>query len=153
MNVLHNFTCIYHDFDATVVKQKLGDNIVTVTNNVLHTFLKIFAVVKSLCQSQLRLSLRVVRILLLLGKVLRFYFAMCKKQCYQSLLTSIDTIILLLKSLSVCMSVRPSVRQSVCMSVGRSVLANCRSQFLGDVSNCSCRLTAYPFTSSRLSSA
>ena len=48
MNVLHNFTCIYHDFDATVVKQKLGDNIVTVTNNVLHTFLKIFAVVKFL---------------------------------------------------------------------------------------------------------
>ena len=48
MNVLHNFTCIYHDFDATVVKQKLGDNIVTVTNNVLHTFLKIFAVVKLL---------------------------------------------------------------------------------------------------------
>ena len=48
MNVLHNFTCIYHDFDATVVKQKLGDNIVTVTNNVLHTFLKIFAVVKCL---------------------------------------------------------------------------------------------------------
>ena len=45
MNVLHNFTCIYHDFDATVVKQKLGDNIVTVTNNVLHTFLTIFAVV------------------------------------------------------------------------------------------------------------
>ena len=45
MNVLHNFTCIYHDFDATVVKQKLGDNIVTVTNNVLHTFLKSFAVV------------------------------------------------------------------------------------------------------------
>ena len=27
-----------------VVKQKLGDNIVTVTNNVLHTFLKIFAI-------------------------------------------------------------------------------------------------------------
>ena len=48
MNVLHNFTCIYHDFDATVVKQKLGDNIVTITNNVLHTFLKIFAVVKFL---------------------------------------------------------------------------------------------------------
>ena len=48
MNVLHNFTCVYHDFDATVVKQKLGDNIVTVTNNVLHTFLKIFAVVKCL---------------------------------------------------------------------------------------------------------
>ena len=48
MNVLHNFTCIYHDFDATVVKQKLGDNIVTVTNNVLHTFLTIFAVVKCL---------------------------------------------------------------------------------------------------------
>ena len=48
MNVLRNFTCIYHDFDATVVKQKLGDNIVTVTNNVLHTFLKIFAVVKVL---------------------------------------------------------------------------------------------------------
>ena len=48
MNVLHNFPCIYHDFDATVVKQKLGDNIVTVTNNVLHTFLKIFAVVKFL---------------------------------------------------------------------------------------------------------
>ena len=48
MNVIHNFTCIYHDFDATVVKQKLGDNIVTVTNNVLHTFLKIFAVVKLL---------------------------------------------------------------------------------------------------------
>ena len=35
MNVLHNFTCIYHDFDVTVVKQKLGDNIVTVTNNVV----------------------------------------------------------------------------------------------------------------------
>ena len=48
MNVLHNFTCIYHDFDATVVKQKLGDNIVTVTNNVLHTILTIFAVVKFL---------------------------------------------------------------------------------------------------------
>ena len=48
MNVLHKFTCIYHDFDATVVKQKLGDNIVTVTNNVLHTFLTIFAVVKFL---------------------------------------------------------------------------------------------------------
>ena len=48
MNVLHNITCIYHDFDATVVKQKLGDNIVTVTNNVLHTFLKNFAVVKDL---------------------------------------------------------------------------------------------------------
>ena len=48
MNVLYNFTCIYHDFDATVVKQKLGDNIVTVTNNVLHTFLKIFDVVKFL---------------------------------------------------------------------------------------------------------
>ena len=48
VNVLHNFTCIYHDFDATVVKQKLGDNIVTVTNNVLHTFLKIFAVLKCL---------------------------------------------------------------------------------------------------------
>ena len=30
MNVLHNFTCIYHDFDATVVKQNVGDNIVTV---------------------------------------------------------------------------------------------------------------------------
>ena len=39
---------IYHDFDAIVVKQKLGYNIVTVTNNVLHTFLKIFAVVKVL---------------------------------------------------------------------------------------------------------
>ena len=48
MNVLHNCTCIYHDFDATVVNKKLGDNIVTVTNNVLHTFLKIFAVVKVL---------------------------------------------------------------------------------------------------------
>ena len=53
MNVFHNFTCIYHDFDATVVSRKLGDNIVTnsyatVTNNVLHTFLKIFAVVKCL---------------------------------------------------------------------------------------------------------
>ena len=48
MNVLHNFTCIYHDFDGTVVKQKVGDNIVTVTNNFLHTFLKIFAVVKCL---------------------------------------------------------------------------------------------------------
>ena len=48
VNVLHNFTCVYHDIDATVVKQKLGDNIVTVTNNVLHTFLTIFAVVKSL---------------------------------------------------------------------------------------------------------
>ena len=48
MNVLHNFTCIYHDFDETVVKQKLGDNIVTVTNNVLHTSLKIFAVLKCL---------------------------------------------------------------------------------------------------------
>ena len=48
MNVFHNFTYICHDFDATVVKQKLGDNIVTVTNNVLHTFLKIFAVVEFL---------------------------------------------------------------------------------------------------------
>ena len=48
MNVFHNFTCMYHDFDATVVSRKLGDNIVTVTNNVLHTFLKIFAVVKCL---------------------------------------------------------------------------------------------------------
>ena len=46
MDVFHNFTCIYHDFDATVVKQKLADNIVTVSNNVLHIFLKIFAVVK-----------------------------------------------------------------------------------------------------------
>ena len=50
MNVFHNFTCIYHDFDATVVtlSRKFGDNIVTVTNNVLHTFLKIFAIVKFL---------------------------------------------------------------------------------------------------------
>ena len=48
MNVFQKFTCIYHDFDATVVSRKLGDNIVTVTNNVLHTFLKIFAVVKCL---------------------------------------------------------------------------------------------------------
>ena len=48
MNVLNNFIFIYHDFAATVVKQKLGDNIVTVTNNVLHTFLTIFAVVKLL---------------------------------------------------------------------------------------------------------
>ena len=48
MNVLHNLSCIYHDFEATVVKQKLGDNIVTVTNNALHTFLKIFAIVKFL---------------------------------------------------------------------------------------------------------
>ena len=48
VNVFHNCTCIYHDFDATVVSRKLGDNIVTVTNNVLHTFLKIFAVVKFL---------------------------------------------------------------------------------------------------------
>ena len=45
MNVFYNCICIYHDFDATVGR-KLGDNIVTVTNNVLHTFLKIFAVVK-----------------------------------------------------------------------------------------------------------
>ena len=30
MNVHHNFTYIYHDFDATEVKPKLGDNIVTV---------------------------------------------------------------------------------------------------------------------------
>ena len=35
MNVLHDFTCIYHDCDATVVEQKLGDTIVTVTNNVV----------------------------------------------------------------------------------------------------------------------
>ena len=48
MNVFHNFTCIYHDFDAIVLSRKLGDNIVTVTNNVLHTFLKIFAVLKCL---------------------------------------------------------------------------------------------------------
>ena len=48
MNVFHNVTCIYHDFDATVVSRKLGDNIVPVTNNVLHTFLKIFAAVKFL---------------------------------------------------------------------------------------------------------
>ena len=46
MNFFHNCTCIYHDFDATVVKPKLGDNTVTVTNNVLHIFLKIVAVVK-----------------------------------------------------------------------------------------------------------
>ena len=31
-----------------LLSRKLGDNIVTVTNNVLHTFLKIFAVVKFL---------------------------------------------------------------------------------------------------------
>ena len=31
-----------------LLSRKLGDNIVTVTNNVLHTFLKIFAVVKLL---------------------------------------------------------------------------------------------------------
>ena len=31
-----------------LLSRKLGDNIVTVTNNVLHTFLKIFAVVKIL---------------------------------------------------------------------------------------------------------
>ena len=31
-----------------LLSRKLGDNIVTVTNNVLHTFLKIFAVVKCL---------------------------------------------------------------------------------------------------------
>ena len=37
---------------ATVVKQKLGDNIVTVTNNVLHSFLKIFAVVNFCLASQ-----------------------------------------------------------------------------------------------------
>ena len=30
------------------LRNKLGDNIVTVTNNVLHTFLKFFAVVKVL---------------------------------------------------------------------------------------------------------
>ena len=30
------------------LRNKLGDNIVNVTNNVLHTFLKIFAVVKCL---------------------------------------------------------------------------------------------------------
>ena len=30
------------------LRNKLGDNIVTVTNNVLHTFLKFFAVVKFL---------------------------------------------------------------------------------------------------------
>ena len=30
MNVLQNVTCIYHDFDATVVSRNLGDNIVTV---------------------------------------------------------------------------------------------------------------------------
>ena len=39
MNVLHKFTCIYHDFDATVVKQKLGDNIVTVyKQRFIHLF-------------------------------------------------------------------------------------------------------------------
>ena len=50
MKVFRNFTCINNDFEATVVQQKLGDNIVivTVTNNVLHTFLTIFAVVKFL---------------------------------------------------------------------------------------------------------
>ena len=48
VNVLHTLSCIYLDLDARVVKQKLGDNIVTVTNNVLHTFLKIFAVVQFL---------------------------------------------------------------------------------------------------------
>ena len=30
------------------IRNKLGDNIVTITNNVLHTFLKIFAVLKCL---------------------------------------------------------------------------------------------------------
>ena len=30
------------------LRNKLGDNIVTVTNNVLHTFVKIFALVKLL---------------------------------------------------------------------------------------------------------
>ena len=48
MKVFRNFTCINNDFEATVVQQQIGNNIVTVTNNVLHTFLKIFAIVKFL---------------------------------------------------------------------------------------------------------
>ena len=36
-----------------LISRKLGDNIVTVTNNVLHTFLKIFAVVPVCLASQL----------------------------------------------------------------------------------------------------
>ena len=48
MKVFRNFTCINNNFEATVVQQQIGDNIVTVTNNVLQTFLKIFGVVKCL---------------------------------------------------------------------------------------------------------
>ena len=49
MKGVHNFTGV----SAMILKQKslrnkLGDNIVTVTNNVFHTFLKIFAIVKFL---------------------------------------------------------------------------------------------------------
>ena len=49
MKVLRNFTCINNVFfEVMVVQKKLGDNIVTATNNVLHTFLTIFAIVKFL---------------------------------------------------------------------------------------------------------
>ena len=48
LNKFISYHIIYHGFDATVVSRKLGDNIVNVTKNVLHTFLKIFAVVKLL---------------------------------------------------------------------------------------------------------
>ena len=48
MKVFRNFTRINNDFEATVVQQKLDDNIVTDTNNVLHIFLKIFVGMKCL---------------------------------------------------------------------------------------------------------
>ena len=40
--------CTIHICTVCHISRKLSDNIVTVTNNVLHTFLKIFAVVKFL---------------------------------------------------------------------------------------------------------
>ena len=48
MKVFLKFNCINNDFEVSRSAKKLGDNIVTVTNNVLHTFLKIFTVVKVL---------------------------------------------------------------------------------------------------------
>ena len=47
MKRFHKCTCISNDFEAKVAEE-LGDNIVYATNNVLHTFLKIFPVVKCL---------------------------------------------------------------------------------------------------------
>ena len=41
-----------------LLSRKLGDNIVTVTNNVLHTFLKILAVVKFFASQSLPIQVK-----------------------------------------------------------------------------------------------